>query len=73
MRKYKPGKISPQLRGALGIPDNSPPPWLINMQRFGPPPSFPNLKIPGVNCPIPDTISFGKLFTDDKNYTVYAD
>jgi len=31
MRKYKPGKISPQLRGALGIPDNSPPPWLINM------------------------------------------
>lgn len=31
-----------------------PPPWLIAMQRYGPPPSYPNLKIPGLNSPIPD-------------------
>ena len=27
--------------------------------RYGPPPSYPNLKIPGLNAPIPDTTSFG--------------
>ena len=31
-----------------------PPPWLIAMQRYGPPPSYPNLKVPGLNAPIPD-------------------
>merc|ERR1712096_448893 len=36
-----------------------PPPWLIAMQRYGPPPSYPNLKIPGLNAPIPDACSFG--------------
>ena len=36
-----------------------PPPWLISMQRYGPPPSYPNLKIPGLNAPIPDQCSFG--------------
>ena len=73
MRKFKPGKVSPELRAALGIPDTSPPPWIINMQRYGPPPSYPNLKIPGVNVPIPETISWGKLFSDERGYTVYAD
>lgn len=29
------------------------------MQRYGPPPSYPNLKIPGLNAPIPDGSSFG--------------
>jgi len=24
------------------------------MQRYGPPPSYPNLKIPGLNAPIPE-------------------
>lgn len=36
-----------------------PPPWLIAMQRYGPPPSYPNLKIPGLNAPIPQGCSFG--------------
>lgn len=36
-----------------------PPPWLIAMQRYGPPPSYPNLKIPGLNAAIPDGCSFG--------------
>jgi splicing factor 3B subunit 2 len=75
MRGYKPGRLSPDLRMALGIPDNSPPPWIINMQRYGPPPAYPNLKIPGVNAPIPESIAYGygRLFTDDKGFTVYAD
>ena len=34
------------------MPEFSPPPWIINMQRFGPPPSYPNLKIPGLNVPL---------------------
>lgn len=29
------------------------------MQRYGPPPSYPHLKIPGLNCPIPEGCSFG--------------
>jgi splicing factor 3B subunit 2 len=49
----RPGEISNELKEALNIPPGAPPPWLINMQRFGPPPSFPNLKIPGLNAPIP--------------------
>ena len=31
-----------------------PPPWLVAMQRYGPPPSYPSLKIPGLNAPIPE-------------------
>jgi splicing factor 3B subunit 2 len=45
------------------------------MQRYGPPPAYPNLKIPGVNAPIPESIAYGygRLFTDEKGFTVYAD
>ncbi|KRX05928.1 hypothetical protein PPERSA_01006 [Pseudocohnilembus persalinus] len=46
---YKPGKISENLRNALGMTDYSPPPWLINMQRYGPPPAYPYLKIIGLH------------------------
>lgn len=31
MKDFKPGKLSPGLRAALGIQENTPPPWLINM------------------------------------------
>ena len=48
-----------ELRQALGMGPMSPPPWLINMQRYGPPPAYPNLKIPGLNAPIPAGASFG--------------
>ncbi len=54
MKIYKPGRISEKLRVALGILENTPPPWIINMQRYGPPPSYSNLKIPGVNAPLLD-------------------
>lgn len=67
-----PGKISDALRAALGMPVREgeggvgikeanlyPPPWLINMQRYGPPPDYPKLRIPGLNAPIPEGASFG--------------
>jgi len=62
MRSYKPGRISEELRVALGISEYAPPPWIINMQRYGPPPSYPNLKIPGVNCAIPEGGHYGMMF-----------
>jgi len=46
--------LSDELKAALNIPALAAPPWLINMQRYGPPPSYPNLKIPGLNAPIPE-------------------
>lgn len=55
----KPGILSEELKDALGMGPGQPPPWLINQQRFGPPPSYPNLKIPGVNAPIPAGASWG--------------
>lgn len=35
--------------------------WLsdFSFQRYGPPPSYPHLKIPGLNAPIPPGASFG--------------
>ncbi|KAK2383030.1 splicing factor 3B subunit [Trifolium repens] len=59
LREMKPGMLSHELKEALGMPEGSPPPWLINMQRYGPPPSYPHLKIPGLNAPIPPGASFG--------------
>lgn len=62
-KKYldkRPGIISEELRNALGmIGPLSPPPWLVNMQRYGPPPSYPHLKIPGLNSPIPSGAQWG--------------
>lgn len=64
LKEKKPGDLSEELRTALGMPvgpnaNKIPPPWLIAMQRYGPPPSYPNLKIPGLNAPIPDGCNFG--------------
>ncbi|KAL1461137.1 hypothetical protein WDU94_013067 [Cyamophila willieti] len=64
LKEKKPGDLSAELRTALGMPvgptaHKIPPPWLIAMQRYGPPPSYPNLKIPGLNAPIPQGCSFG--------------
>jgi splicing factor 3B subunit 2 len=54
-KERKPGHLSKQLRIALGMPEEGvqPPPWLPNMQRYGPPPAYPHLKIPGLNAPLP--------------------
>lgn len=60
----KPGMLSEELRTALGMPSGHnpqkyPPPYLIQMQRYGPPPSYPDLKIPGLNAPLPEGCAFG--------------
>ena len=64
LKEKKPGDLTEELRIALGMPigpscHKIPPPWLIAQQRYGPPPSYPNLKIPGLNAPIPEGCSFG--------------
>ncbi|KAI9326900.1 DUF382-domain-containing protein [Obelidium mucronatum] len=60
LKLKKPGQLSDELKDALGITDNLvAPPWLVNMQRYGPPPSYPGLKVPGLNCPIPQGAQWG--------------
>ena len=61
LKEKKPGMLSAELKAALGIQENvvTPPPWLINMQRYGLPPSYPNLRIPGLNAPLPPGATYG--------------
>jgi hypothetical protein len=59
LKEKKPGLLSDELKTALSIPPLAPPPWLINMQRFGPPPSYPSLRIAGLNAPIPEGAQWG--------------
>ncbi|KAJ1551808.1 Splicing factor 3B subunit 2 [Nowakowskiella sp. JEL0078] len=80
LKLKKPGQLSEDLKIALSIPLLAPPPWLINMQRYGPPPSYPNLKIPGLNAPIPDGAQWGyhpggwgKPPVDEYNRPLYGD
>jgi len=59
LKEKKPGALTEELKRALGMPEGAPPPWLINMQRYGPPPSYPNLRVAGLNAPIPDGARYG--------------
>ncbi|GAA5877614.1 hypothetical protein JCM3774_005358 [Rhodotorula dairenensis] len=59
LKEKRPGDLSDELKEALSIPPLAPPPWLISMQRYGPPPSYPNLRIPGLNAPIPEGAAWG--------------
>ena len=59
LRHLRPGELSDELKEALNIPPGAPPPWLINQQRFGLPPSYPSLKIPGLNAPPPPGGAWG--------------
>lgn len=52
-QNFRPGELGEATKEALGMPPGAPPPWLINQQRIGPPPSYPTLKIPGLNVPPP--------------------
>ncbi|KAL1967232.1 hypothetical protein VTN77DRAFT_3278 [Rasamsonia byssochlamydoides] len=79
LRHLRPGELSDELKEALNIPPGAPPPWLINMQRFGPPPSYPALKIPGLNAPPPPGASwgfhpggYGKPPVDEHNRPLYG-
>jgi len=58
-KNFKPGVLSDTLLEALGIERGAPPPWLVAMQRYGPPPSYPSLRVPGLNAPIPYGAQFG--------------
>lgn len=80
VKDIKPGVLSVELQKALGMSDGAPPPWLINMQRYGPPPSYPSLKISGLNAPIPPGTSFGyhpggwgKPPVDEEGKPLYGD
>lgn len=59
LKHLRPGELSDELKEALNMPAGAPPPWLINQQRYGPPPSYPALKIPGLNAPPPPGASWG--------------
>jgi splicing factor 3B subunit 2 len=59
LKHLRPGELSDELKSALNIPPGAPPPWLINQQRFGPPPSYPALKIAGLNAPLPPGADWG--------------
>ena len=59
LKHLRPGRMSEELKDALGMVPNGPPPWLLNMQRHGPPPSYPGMKIPGLNAQIPGGASWG--------------
>jgi splicing factor 3B subunit 2 len=50
------------------------------MQRYGPPPSYPKLKVPGLNAPIPEGAQWGfhpggwgKPPVDEMNRPLYGD
>ncbi|BGP44101.1 hypothetical protein JCM10450v2_008318 [Rhodotorula kratochvilovae] len=80
LKEKRPGDLSDELKEALSIPPLAPPPWLISMQRYGPPPSYPNLRIPGLNAPIPEGAAWGfhpggwgKPPLDDYGRPLYGD
>jgi splicing factor 3B subunit 2 len=80
LKEQKPGQLSEELKEALNMPPLAPPPWLINMQRYGPPPSYPNLKIAGLNAPIPEGAQWGyhpggwgRPPVDEYNRPLYGD
>lgn len=50
LKKFQPGRLTDRLKAALGMTENCIPPFILNMQRYGTPPAYPYLKIPGINC-----------------------
>ncbi|KAF2092913.1 DUF382-domain-containing protein [Rhizodiscina lignyota] len=78
LKHLRPGEISDELKEALNMPPGAAPPWLLAMQRFGAPPSYPALKIPGLNAPPPPgavwgyhTGGWGKPPTDEKGNALF--
>lgn len=79
LRHLRPGELGEELKEALNMPPGAPPPWLINQQKVGPPPSYPALKIPGLNAPPPPGASwgfhpggYGKPPLDDQNQPLFG-
>lgn len=79
-KRFRPMRMSEGLMAALGIRQGEPVPWLVNMQRFGPPPGWPGLVVPGVNARIPAGGRFGyqeggwgKPPVDEMGRPIYGD
>lgn len=79
LKHLRPGELGEELKEALNMPPGAPPPWLINQQKVGPPPSYPALKIPGLNAPPPPggqwgfhPGGYGKPPVDDANRPLYG-
>jgi splicing factor 3B subunit 2 len=79
LRHLRPGELSEELKEALNMPPGAPPPWLINQQKVGVPPSYPALKIPGLNAPPPPGAQwgfhpggYGKPPVDDQNRPLFG-
>lgn len=79
LKHLRPGELSAELKDALNMPPGAPPPWLINQQRYGPPPSYPALKIAGLNAPPPPGAmwgyhpgGYGKPPVDEHNRPLYG-
>jgi len=58
-RDSRPGFLSEELRSALGMGHLAPPPWLHAIQKYGSPPAYPHMRIPGFNAPIPEGAQWG--------------
>ncbi|KAI9304497.1 hypothetical protein BJ944DRAFT_240499 [Cunninghamella echinulata] len=75
------GELSDKLKEALGMTSPlMPPPWLYQMQRYGPPPGYKHIKIPGLNSSIPEGAKWGyqnhgwgKVPVDEFNRPLYGD
>lgn len=79
LRHLRPGELSEELKEALNMPPGAPPPWLINQQKVGPPPSYPALKLAGLNAPPPPGAQwgfhpggYGKPPVDDQNKPLFG-
>lgn len=81
VKERRPGILSDELKQALGITHAlQATPWLLNMQRYGPPPAYPNLRIAGLNAPLPAGAqwgyqpgAWGKPPVDEYNRPLYGD
>lgn len=51
-RSMRPGKISKSLRDIMGLQEGQLPPWCHKMNKLGMPPSYPNMKVAGLNWDI---------------------
>ncbi|CEP62298.1 U2 snRNP complex subunit CUS1 LALA0_S05e02410g [Lachancea lanzarotensis] len=51
-KNLRPGKLSKELRIAMGLPEGKLPPWCAKFNELGMPPSYPDYKVAGVNWDI---------------------
>lgn len=75
VRDKKPGRISTELRSIMNLEEGQLPPWCMKMKNIGMPPSYPNLKVAGLNWGIENLKGdiYGALSTErgSKNKVKY--